>query len=557
MAALSNNQPLGGWSFILRAAKEARFDGQPADPLKKLGRQCYAGELLEKRQHEIFRGTYREICGRAGKIENIDYAFTTDTFGNTFATYFGRNRHLPAVMMQSHMDSVPDGGIFDGPAGIGAALLFVERLVGGPQPLESFRIAVYSSEESSPHHGYACLGSAYATGLITLDEFKKLKRKDGTLLWDTYTPEQQEWIAHELMHPSVTKGNTRISFESHIEQGPHVAAAGKQIGIVDKAISGATRQHARFVVGQEERILRRARLMCRISFYGESNHTGTTPPNTHFLAREKKQYRHDALVAASYGGLFLLRDRSILLLRSETMKDTGYSTVPFRHAVDVLVRAHTRPEVERRLRKLRFLIDKKFGVRMKVRWRTEHAGPMTFLEPMAARRVLKIPVLANMLATRAYLRECAQNDLGDTRVTITDFHFKLGELRFKLDLREADREKGAKLLAEVHESLRRRFGGVLTLAQTQQKHSQPIDAELEAKLCAIADRLGISYKKMPSLAGHDTDRHIAAEIKKSAMLFYAQDEGVSHNCEENTTERYFDLGNVVVLDFLAQEMGIA
>jgi acetylornithine deacetylase/succinyl-diaminopimelate desuccinylase-like protein len=556
MAAPFANEALAGWAFIQSIAAIGRLDGLTADPHKKLGRHCYARDALEKLAHETFKHKYRAICARANKYEWLHYQFDEDTFGNTFATYFGRDRLLPAVMMQSHLDSVPNGGIHDGVAGVASALLFQERLVAGPQPRESFRIAVYSSEESSPHHGYACLGSAYATGLITLEEFKKLKRSDGTLLWDTFSPEEQDRIVHELKHPFITKDNTRFSFETHIEQGPHIAAAGKRLGIVDKAISGATREHTRIKVSRTQLLgTSEGFVRCRIRLFGESNHTGTTPPNTHYLAREKRQYRHDALVAASYAGLYLLRDKRVRLIRSETTRDTGYSTVPHRHVIDVIIPVSLRSGLENRIRKLRGLIDKKFGVRMTTLWHAHKATSITFFEREAARRALKVPVLVNMLATRAYLREKQRNDLGDTRVTVADFHLVDGELWFKLDHREADRAEGARLRDEVHASLRRRHQGALVLVQTQQKHSQLIDADLEAELCAVADELGITYKKMPSLAGHDTDRHIAAGIP-SAMLFYRQHEGVSHNAAEDCTEEDFDVGNLVAVKFMARKMGV-
>src|SRR5690606_2206815 len=72
----------------------------------------------------------------------------------------------PAVLTGSHLDSVPDGGAFDGPLGVVSAFAALDRLrAAGVAPARPLVIAAFPEEEGS-RFGVACLGSRLATGML-------------------------------------------------------------------------------------------------------------------------------------------------------------------------------------------------------------------------------------------------------------------------------------------------------------------------------------------------------------------------------------------------------
>ena len=75
-----------------------------------------------------------------------------------------------AVVTGSHLDSVPDGGAFDGPLGVVSGFAAVEQLRGaGFQPARPIAVAAFTEEEGA-RFGVACLGSRLLTGAIDAAE---------------------------------------------------------------------------------------------------------------------------------------------------------------------------------------------------------------------------------------------------------------------------------------------------------------------------------------------------------------------------------------------------
>jgi len=87
-----------------------------------------------------------------------------DRFGNTVAWWRPAGAAGPAVLTGSHLDSVLDGGAYDGPLGVVTALAAVDVLRDrGVTPARPVGVGVFVEEEGS-RFGLACLGSRLATG---------------------------------------------------------------------------------------------------------------------------------------------------------------------------------------------------------------------------------------------------------------------------------------------------------------------------------------------------------------------------------------------------------
>ncbi len=539
------------WDFIHASALLSRTDGEMPNIEREWGRHAYALGPIENRLHEDFIAVVRSMLNAAKKIEGLDYRFETDPFGNTYFTHFGLDKSLPAVQMHSHLDSVPNGGMYDGVAGIAAALLLLAIVIGQKKTRRSFRIVAFRSEESSPHHGVACLGASVATGNITKDELEKIKREDGKRLRDIYSPDDWKRVLASLDEPSITPENTSCVIESHIEQSGHIFEAGKLVGIVDGAIAGAVREVATGAVTLKRIDAKEgAYTACQLRFLGEKNHTGTTPPNTGYIARRKRLYRKDALVGASYVTRLMLKWDFVELLSSETAKDTGFTTVPSEHRVHIVVKTSKMHVFKRRLLALHAPLFDKLGVSFE--WKGDGvvtSDEATVIDKLSAGQFVVLPALINMLATEAYLRQGTA--IGKTRFTIADYHLTSKGFICKCDGREVDVAEGDILLRTIRAVLVRRFGSQLVLERKSKKDSVPVSPWMVERLQSIAKSRGIDCMLIPSHAGHDTDRHKGID---KAIVFYAQEEGVSHNPREDLKKEHFDLGNEILVPFVLERL---
>ena len=139
------------------------------------------------------------------------------TDGNEkMVAWWGQAGH-GAVVTGSHLDSVPDGGAYDGPLGVVSALAAIDLLRGqGFQPASLIGVAVFVEEEGS-RFGLPCLGSRLATGALEPARALTLTDRDGRSLADVVEPEslgRSEWL-----------GMVRAFVELHVEQGRGLADA--------------------------------------------------------------------------------------------------------------------------------------------------------------------------------------------------------------------------------------------------------------------------------------------------------------------------------------------
>ncbi len=191
-------------------------------------------------------------------------AVREDGFGNIFGRLEGTIEGAPAVLIGSHFDSVPNGGAYDGPAGVIAGLevarLFQNSGLKPKYPLE----AIAMIEEEGGRFVGGLLGSRAMLGVIDAEEFAAIRDKDGIS-----TIEAMQAIGLDPKLPGRRdKADIKAFLELHIEQGPILEEEGIPIGIVE-AIVGLTQ--------------------IQVTVRGSAGHAGTTPMDR----------RADALVAAS------------------------------------------------------------------------------------------------------------------------------------------------------------------------------------------------------------------------------------------------------------------
>ncbi len=166
-----------------------------------------------------------------------------------------------AVVTGSHLDSVPDGGAFDGPLGVVSSFAALDELrrrgaeFGKPLAIVNF------GDEEGARFGLACVGSRLAAGALTTEAAHRLRDGDGVTL-----PQAMERAGYdpEAIGPDPERLAAIGAFvELHVEQGRALAlydsgsAAGSGAPV---GIASAIWPHGRW----------------RFDFRGEANHAGTT-----------------------------------------------------------------------------------------------------------------------------------------------------------------------------------------------------------------------------------------------------------------------------------------
>jgi N-carbamoyl-L-amino-acid hydrolase len=178
-----------------------------------------------------------------------------DAFGNVFGRLpVAREPDLPAVLVGSHLDTVPGGGRFDGAAGVVAALEVVAALrQHGVVPRRPVEVVSFACEESS-RFGRGTLGSALVAGTVEPEEILGLRDARGLTVRQVLelVGLQPDRLATVRRRP----GDYTAYLELHIEQGRVLEETGARLGIVE-AIAAPTR--------------------FRLELVGRADHSGATP----------------------------------------------------------------------------------------------------------------------------------------------------------------------------------------------------------------------------------------------------------------------------------------
>jgi len=167
------------------------------------------------------------------QARQIGLQVTSDPAGNLYMTLPGADRNLPVVLTGSHADSVPQGGNYDGLAGILAGMAALECLVAeGFRPARDVCVVAFRGEENA-WFGAQHLGSRAALGLLDPDALTHAQRNHDGMRLDACMRSQGIDPARLVQEPAfLTPERVKCYIEAHIEQGPVLLQAGIAVGIV-------------------------------------------------------------------------------------------------------------------------------------------------------------------------------------------------------------------------------------------------------------------------------------------------------------------------------------
>lgn len=241
------------------------------------------------------------------RAEGLGLRHERDRAGNLWLSLQEENRDAPFLVIGSHADSVPQGGNFDGLAGIVAGMLVLLELRGRHEEAPPLRVLALRGEESA-WYGKAYLGSLSLLGKLPAATLAR-RHRDGTgVLNEAMSRCGADIDAIQRGEPLINPLEIAAYLELHIEQGPVMVNRGWPVALVT-GIRGNVRHNL-------------------IRCIGESGHSGAVP----------RWLRKDALLAVAE--LLSRMDehwRVLLQMGMDMVMTTGIcSTAAQSHAVSVI-----------------------------------------------------------------------------------------------------------------------------------------------------------------------------------------------------------------------------
>src|SRR5215217_4350246 len=185
------------------------FDRMWAD-LAPVGRHPGTGGYRRHawtREDAVLREWFR------GEAEQRGLEVVGDGAGNLWAWTADPDADGPGLVLGSHLDSVPDGGAFDGPLGVVSAFAALDRVRETARPVG---IACFADEEGA-RFGIACAGSRLLTGVLDPDRARSLTDDDGTTMAEALTAAGHDPAALGRDDEALRRVGTFL--ELHVEQG--------------------------------------------------------------------------------------------------------------------------------------------------------------------------------------------------------------------------------------------------------------------------------------------------------------------------------------------------
>lgn len=240
--------------------------------------------------------------------ENLGLKINIDDLGNVYATLPGLEEHSP-IVIGSHLDTVENGGRYDGALGVIAGLEVVEILIkNNITPKYPITIVNFTNEEGV-RFAPAMMSSGVLAGKFKKEDIYKVKDRNNITFLEALT---------EIDYLGSIKNrleDAKAFIELHIEQGPILDENSKSIGIVDG------------VVG----------MTCyEIDIIGESNHAGTTP----MYLRDDALFTANTLISNLYNKLSNLDNQLVYTVGRFNVSPNLHTVIPRKVSFTIEARHH-------------------------------------------------------------------------------------------------------------------------------------------------------------------------------------------------------------------------
>ena len=199
-----------------------------------IGELNILAQISEAEPPVVTRVVFSEADLRArayvkGLFADAGLTIREDAIGNTFARWQGSDPDLAPIGTGSHIDAIPNAGLYDGCVGVLGGLEAIRVLQQlGFQPRRSIELIIFTSEEPT-RFGLGCLGSRMIGGVLSPSQATALRDKECRSLDELRT---QAGFSGSLDSVALAPGHYHQFVELHIEQGPLLEQEGLDLGLV-------------------------------------------------------------------------------------------------------------------------------------------------------------------------------------------------------------------------------------------------------------------------------------------------------------------------------------
>lgn len=232
-------------------------------------------------------------------MEQAGMEVSEDAVGNIIGRKEGTNKSLPAVLIGSHIDTVPNGGMFDGALGVLAGIEVVQSMADQKIEAEHPIEVIAFTDEEGGRFGFGMIGSRAIAGTLRREQ---LQQSDGVGVTIEQAMKDSGLDPAHITKASRSKESIKAYLEVHIEQGKVLEQKGLPAGIVT-GIAGP--------------------LWMKWKLTGEAGHAGATPMDV----------RKDPLMAAALVMQFIETEtrkykNAVATVGKVTVKPGGINVIP-------------------------------------------------------------------------------------------------------------------------------------------------------------------------------------------------------------------------------------
>ncbi|MBU1151676.1 M20/M25/M40 family metallo-hydrolase [Patescibacteria group bacterium] len=531
---------------------------------EECGRDCLSYSENEDFAHEKFREMGFELQ-KLAKSKGQELVIDEDPFGNSYLTLVGVDSK--SLVLCSHLDSVPEGGKYDGVLGVASGLEVLRRFVElGKKPTFSLQIVATRSEESSATKR-ACFGSAMATGNFDLNMLPEVFHEGlGKSMVEVFEDRgvDKEVLVELAKEPFIKPENISAVIELHSEQSSILESMDEPLAVIIHGIGGAICNS--ISISHSEGVLEKledAACITTVSFRGRADHSAGTPMNGEKVNGNEVNLRKDAFV----GAMKLVRDLEIKNLVSINIPAEAINKVP--GLCEIKYASCSVDEADKMLANIvKYSDGNKLDLGIESDYELSSRIPGLYgeskdFDTLRIREEIKDSVISIVSSCEEMAEDFAIKNEGKVRSTIPTVKIGKGTVELGVDLRMLDNELGREFMNLFTERIGKSVGGSAVEISLGEEKLSKFTPFVEDKLQNVMRRIykslfDVSPVEFGLMPGHDAAKFIRAGgnggfVPGAMIAVRSLNGGVSHNPDELCSEEDIEKGDLFLFE-IAKEI---
>lgn len=528
-------QHIGSGEHIERRLIDlAAWSGTPIEPTAEQPERYATNRVALSQSDRDARQSYVKPLMRAAGMEVHEHP--CGLIGITAGT----DPALAPLVRLSHVDTVPDGDMYDGTLGVLAGIEIAGAMrAAGIKSRRTIIDLALTGEESSGF-GFATFGSqAMFHGLS--DRELAARKPGGATIGEMLTAEEQAAVRQPIFGPNARFGLPHAVVELHVEQGTRLTDANKDLGVVEAIAAplrhivtiGSTALNGAYDQSPLDRYL-------RLAVRGQAGHSGATPMGS--------AHRADGLVGTAEYLLPIINSLSdsdySLAIGVTNVDNSAINKIPGLTTTELRLRGNEPGEADRLARDLihraaqqnrRYAAEQsRFGGRaVRIDKLDRPAGPFLDHPEMRRRQAAALALIKTVNQVAG--EQAADKVVGTVGTYETSAE---GIISLGLDVRGIDGQTRNLAMARIRRQAERLDSSVsLSFGDSLAGSGDPVplDSRLVAEARAAIEDFNIGTSQvMFSAAGHDAQNAARAGIPSVMIFCQSHNQGLAHHPDAYT-----------------------